>query len=403
MSSKNDELAQRISAIQATLRNYKLGGWLLYNFRQSNVFASKLLELPPHLTQMRRYFYFIPAQGTPQKLVHGIEQYNLDHLPGNKTAYVSWQSLQDGLKKALRGFTSVAMEYSPNNAIPYVSKVDAGTVELIRSFGVDVVSSADIVQYFEARWTDEQRADQFETSNVLRKTVDIAFGFIGDRLRAGQKVTEYDVQQRMMQYFEENELVIDDAPNCSVNANGANPHYEPTKEIFSEIKKGDYVLIDLWAKKNKPESVYSDITWVAYAGENIPDKYQKVFEIVKGARDEAVDYLKKEFASGRKVRGCDVDDITRKHIADKGYGEYFIHRTGHNIGVEVHGNGANIDNLETHDQREIIPETCFSIEPGIYLPGEFGVRLEIDVYVSKEKKIIIPGEPIQQEIVKIHC
>jgi len=352
---------------------------------------------------MRRYFYFIPAQGTPQKLVHGIEQYNLDHLPGNKTVYVSWQSLRDGVKKALGGMTSVAMEYSPNNAIPYVSKVDAGTVELIRSFGVEVVSSADIVQYFEARWTDEQRADQFETSKVLRKTVDVAFGFIGERLRAGQKVTEYDVQQRMLQYFKENSLVIDDAPNCSVNANGANPHYEPTKEIFSEIKKGDYILIDLWAKKNKAESVYSDITWVAFAGENIPEKYKKVFEIVKGARDTAVDYLKKEFASGRKVRGCDVDDITRKYIADKGYGEYFIHRTGHNIGVEVHGNGANIDNLETHDQREVIPETCFSIEPGIYLPGEFGVRLEIDVYISKEKKIIIPGEPIQQEIVKIHC
>ena len=401
--SKADELVQRISAIQATLKNYNIDGWLLYNFRQSNVFASKLLELPPHLTQMRRYFYFIPAQGTPQKLVHGIEQYNLDHLPGNKTVYVSWQSLQEGLKKALGGVISVAMEYSPNNAIPYVSKVDAGTVELIRSFGVEVVSSADIVQYFEARWTDEQRADQFETSKVLRKTVDVAFGFIGERLRAGQKVTEYDVQQRMLQYFKENSLVIDDAPNCSVNANGANPHYEPTKEIFSEIKKGDYILIDLWAKKNKAESVYSDITWVAFAGRNIPEKYQKVFEIVKGARDTAVDYLKKEFASGRKVRGCDVDDITRKYIADKGYGEYFIHRTGHNIGVEVHGNGANIDNLETHDQREIIPETCFSIEPGIYLPDEFGVRLEIDVYISKEKKIVIPGEPIQQEIVKIQC
>jgi len=401
--SKADELTKRISSIQAALHAYKLEGWLLYNFRQSNVFASKLLELPAHLTQMRRYFYFIPAQGTPHKLVHGIEQYNLDHLPGGKTVYVSWQSLQDGLKATLKGVNSVAMEYSPNNAIPYVSKVDGGTVELIRSFGVNVVSSADIVQFFEARWTEEQRADQFETSKVLRKTVDVAFGFIGERLRAGQRVTEYDVQQTMANYFKENGLVIDDAPNCSVNANAANPHYEPTKEIFSEIKKGDRILIDLWAKKNKPESVYSDITWVAFAGEEIPAKYQKVFEVVKGARDTAVEYLKSEFSSGRKVRGCDVDDITRKYISDKGYGEFFIHRTGHNIGTEVHGNGANIDNLETHDQREIIPETCFSIEPGIYLPGEFGVRLEIDVYVSKERKIEIPGGPIQQEIVKIKC
>ena len=402
MSIPND-LRDKVAAIQTALVDRELEGWLLYNFRQSNIFASKLLALPPHLTQMRRYFYFIPAKGTPQKLVHGIEQYNLDHLPGDKTVYVSWQSLQDGLKHLLSGKKSVAMEYSPNNSIPYVSKVDAGTVELIRSFGVDVVSSADVVQYFEARWSDDQREGQFEASKILRKTVDVAFGLIGERLRAKQKVTEYDVQQRMALFFKEHDLVISDAPNCSVNANAANPHYEPNKEIFSEIKKGDCVLIDLWAKQNKPGAVYSDITWVAYAGETIPEKYQKVFDIVKGARDAAVDYLKANLPKSVRVRGCDVDDVTRKYIVDHGYGEYFIHRTGHNIGEEVHGNGANIDNLETHDQREIIPETCFSIEPGIYLPGEFGVRLEINVYISKQKEVLIPGPPIQQEIVKIVC
>jgi Xaa-Pro aminopeptidase len=400
MSSSNSH-DSKISAIQRTLRENAIDGWLLYNFRQSNIFATKLLELPPHLTQMRRYFYFIPASGSPQKLVHGIEQYNLDHLPGEKTVYVSWESLSAGLKKAVGGAKRVAMEYSPKNNIPYVSKVDAGTVELVRSLGAEVISSADIVQFFEARWNDEQRKDQFEASDVLRKTVDIAFGFIGERLRSNKKVTEYDVQQRMAEYFKENDLVVDDAPNCSVNANGANPHYEPTREIFSEIKKGDHVLIDLWAKKNKPGSVYSDITWVAYTGSKIPEKYQKVFDIVKGARDAAVRYLAAEFSARRKVRGCDVDDVTRKYIAERGYGDFFIHRTGHNIGEEVHGNGANIDNLETHDEREIIPETCFSIEPGIYLPGEFGVRLEIDVFISKEGKVIIPGQPIQQEIVKI--
>ncbi|HTX18157.1 MAG TPA: M24 family metallopeptidase [Bacteroidota bacterium] len=402
MASQPDHAA-RIRSIQSALKEYRLDGWLLYNFRQSNVFASKLLQLPPHLTQMRRYFYLIPAEGEPQKLVHGIEQYNLDHLPGSKTVYVSWQSLQDGLRKALTGKKKVAMEYSPQNSIPYVSKVDAGTVELVRGLGAEVVSSADVVQYFEARWTEEQRADQFETSRIMRQTVDVAFGYIGEQLRAGRKVTEYDVQQRMLKFFEENDLVVDDAPNCSVNANAANPHYEPTREINTEIRKGDCLLIDLWAKKKKPGSVYSDITWVAFAGQAVPAKYQSVFEIVRGARDTAVDFLKNEFAHGHKVRGCDVDDVTRKYIAGKGYGEYFIHRTGHNIGEEVHGNGANIDNLETHDQREIIPETCFSIEPGIYLPGEFGVRLEIDVYVTKDRAIIIPGEPIQQEIIKIEC
>jgi len=394
-------LSGKISAIQKALRDKNLDGWLLYNFRQSNIFATKLLELPSHLTQMRRYFYFIPAVGLPQKLVHGIEQYNLDHLPGEKTVYVSWESLQTSLKNILERANRVAMEYSPMNNIPYVSKVDAGTVELIRSMGPDVVSSADIVQFFEARWTEEQRKDQFLVSDVLRKTVDVAFEFIGERLRSNRRVTEYDVQQRMVDFFKEHDLVFDDAPNCSVNANGANPHYEPTEEIFSEIKKGDFLLIDLWAKKDKKGSVFSDITWVAFVGSNIPPQYQKVFDIVKGARDTAVHYLSTEFSAGRKVCGCDVDDVTRKYIMDRGYGEYFIHRTGHNIGEEVHGNGTNIDNLETHDEREIIPETCFSIEPGIYLPGEFGVRLEIDVYISKERSVVIPGQPIQQEIVTI--
>jgi Xaa-Pro dipeptidase len=395
--------AERIAAIQQTLKEQKLDGWLLYNFRQSNVFASKILQLPPHLTQMRRYFYFIPANGTPKKLVHGIEQYNLDHLPGEKTVYVSWKSLHEGLKKALSGAKKVAMEYSPNNAIPYVAKVDAGTVELVRSFGVDVMSSASIVQFFEARWTDEQRDGQFKAADILRKTVDVAFGFIGEKLRSGLKVTEYDVQQKMAEFFTANGMQYDDAPNCSVNANGANPHYEPTKEINAEIHKGDYVLIDLWAKMNTPGSVYADITWVAFAGETIPPKYQQIFEIVKGSRDAAVEYLKKSFAAKKKIRGCDVDDVARNYIAGHGYGEYFIHRTGHNIGEEVHGNGANIDNIETMDEREIIPQTCFSIEPGIYLPGEFGVRLEIDVYVDEKWNVIIPGQPIQQEIVKIQC
>ena len=397
----NIVMDEKVALIQKKLRETNLDGWLLYNFRQSNIFATKVLALPSHLTQMRRYFYFIPAEGTPQKLAHGIEQYNLDHLPGEKTVYVSWQSLEDGVKKILGNTKNVAMEYSPNNAIPYVSKVDAGTVEFVRSFGVNVSSSADIVQYFEARLTEEQYADQLETSLILRKTVDVSF--IGEQLRTNQKVTEYDVQQRMAQYFIENGLQYGDAPNCSVNANGANPHYEPTKEIFSEIKHGDYVLIDLWAKKNKQGSIFSDIAWVAYTGDTIPEKYQQVFDVVKGARDSAVSFLSTEFAAGRKVRGCDVDDVARKYVVDRGYGEYFIHRTGHSLGEEVHGNGANIDNLETHDEREIIPETCFTIEPGIYLPNEFGIRLEIDVYISKNREVILLGDKIQNEIVTIDC
>ncbi len=392
----------KIAAIQQLLQEKKFDGWLFYNFRNSNIFATKILELPIETFQSRRYFYFIPAKGTPQKIVHSIEQFTLDHLPGEKNIYASWQSLNNHLKKVLADKKNVTMEYSPNNAIPYLSKVDAGTVEFIRSLGINVLSSGNIVQYFEARWSDEQWKDQQEVAAILRNTVDIAFNFIGECLRNNTKVTEYDVQQEMVKNFRKNNLKFATEPNCSVNANAANPHYEPTKTSHNEIHKGDYVLIDLWAKKNKVGAVYGDIAWVAFAGEKIPDEYQKVFDIVKGARNAAVEFLKKEFSKKeKKVRGCDVDDVTRKYITERGYGEYFIHRTGHNIGEEVHGNGAHIDNYETQDEREIIPETCFSIEPGIYLPNKFGIRLEIDVYISKNYDVIIPGQPIQQEIVKI--
>lgn len=394
-------LAQKIEHIQQRLRDTGLDGWLLYNFRGTNVFATKILEMPADVFLSRRHFYFIPAIGEPRKLVHGIEQFALDHLPGTKAVYSKWTTLQDGVKSLLAGAGTVAMEYSPGNAIPYLSKVDAGTIEFIRSFGTTVVSSGDIVQYFEARWTDEQYQDMLESAHVLRRTVDVAFSFIGDELRAGRTVTEYDVQQTMLREFAAHEMITYADPNCSVNGNGANPHYEPTKERSSVIRKGDYVLIDLWAKKKKPGAVYADITWVAYVGETIPEKYQRVFDVVKGGRDAAVDYLKQEFAAGRKVAGCDVDDVTRRYIEERGFGEYFIHRTGHNIGEEVHGNGANIDNFETHDERELIPRTCFSIEPGVYLPEEFGVRLEIDVYIGDKGEVTIPGLPIQQEIVKI--
>jgi Xaa-Pro aminopeptidase len=394
---------QQIERIQQKLTEYGYDGWLLYNFRGVNPFATKILDMASGKLSSRRYFYFIPSKGIPQKLVHSIEQYDLDHLPGEKTIYNQWTTLHAGLKKILSGSRKVCMEYSPNNDIPYLSKVDAGTVEFIRTFGVNVVSSGDIVQYFEARWTDEQYADAQETAGVLLRTIDKAFGFIGERLRAAVPVTEYDVQQIIMTEFEQNHLTTYAPANCSVNGNGANPHYDPSAEHSSVIKKGDYILIDWWAKKKKPGAVYADFTWVGYAGTEIPKKYQEVFDIVKGSRDAAVEFLKKEFGAGRKVRGCDVDDVTRKYIAQHGYGEYFVHRTGHNIGEEVHGNGAHIDNFETMDVREIIPETCFSIEPGIYLPGEFGIRLEIDVYISASKEVILLGDRYQHEIVAVQC
>jgi len=396
-------LLPNIAVIQQKLREYKFDGWLFYNFRGCNQFATKILAMPSGKLSSRRYFYFIPASGVPQKLVHNIEQFDLDHLSGEKTIYSQWTTLHAGLKKILSGSKTICMEYSPNNDIPYLSKVDAGTVEFIRTFGTQIVSSGDIVQYFEARWDDEQYHDAQDSANILLGTIDIAFNFIGESLRNGNRVTEYNVQQVIMNEFKRNNLITYAPANCSVNGNGANPHYDPNESDSTEIRKGDYILIDWWAKKNKPGAVYADFTWVGYAGTDIPKKYQEVFDIVKGSRDAAVEYLKKEFSAGRKVRGCDVDNVTRKFIEDRGFGKYFIHRTGHNIGEEVHGNGAHIDNYETMDVREIIPETCFSIEPGIYLPGEFGIRLEIDVYITKNKEVILLGDKYQKEIVKINC
>ena len=394
-------LVEKIRAIQALLREQKIDGWLLYDFWKRNEFAQRVLELPSHVLNTRRFFYLIPAEGGPRKLVHSIERWNLDHLPGEKTIYLSWQSLEAGLKKILSGVHAVAMEYSPHNAIPNVAKVDAGTVELVRRQGVTVVSSADVAQYFEARWSEEQYRDNIEVANTLRSVVDKTFGFIREQIKAKRRVTEYDVQQFMLKLFAEHTMTTDFPPNCSVNANSGNPHYEPTKEVHAELHEGDFVLIDLWAKKNKPRAVYSDITWVGFLGKSVPEKYTKIFDVVAGARDAALEFLKKSLTGGRSVRGCDVDDVARNFVKERSYGEYFIHRTGHSIGEDLHGTGANIDNLETHDERKIIPQTSFSIEPGIYFMDDFGIRSEIDVYISKDNEVIVTGEPRQREVVAI--
>lgn len=394
-------IQKKIAAIQAALQAQRVDGWLFYDFWKRNEFAQRILEYPSHLLNTRRFFYLIPTRGTPQKLVHSIERWNLDHLPGEKTIFLSWQSLEEGLKKILAGVKTVAMEYSPENAIPYIAKVDGGTVEMVRKTGVNVVSSMDLTQYFESRWTDEAYLDNLDTAAVMHSIVYKTFTFMSDRIKSRTRVTEYDVQQFMLGQFQQHNLVTMEAPNCSVNANSGNPHYEPTKEVHSELHEGDFVLIDLWAKKNKPGSTYNDITWVGYLGTNVPEKYVKVFNVAKGARDAAVNFLQDSFAQKKHVRGCDVDDVARSYITQQGYGEYFIHRTGHSITEDLHGSGANMDNLETRDERTIIPETSFSIEPGIYFLGEFGIRTEINVYISKKYEVVVPGEPRQQEIIPI--
>jgi Xaa-Pro dipeptidase len=391
----------RIQEIQSALREEQIDGWLLYNFRGSNIFATRILALPPHVMQTRRYFYFIPAHGEPHKLVHSIEQWNLDSLPGDKTVYVSWRSLEAGLQKMLAGVKRVAMEYSPRCAIPYVSNVDGGTVELVRAAGVEVVSSMNLVQRFEARWTEEQARDNFETANHLRAIVDDVFRFIKHRIGSGTPTTEYDVQQFMLAEFKKRGLTTQEAPNCSVNANSANPHYEPTNEQHSPLNRGDFVLIDLWAKKDKPHSTYADITWTGFIGETVPEEYQTIFEVVKGGRDAALHFVRQSFQDGKEIYGYQVDDAARTFITAKGYGEYFVHRTGHSIGEEIHGNGANMDNLETRDERKVIPMTSFSIEPGVYLPGKFGIRSEIDVFISNDRDVVVTGLPMQEKVVAI--
>ncbi|MGA3287966.1 MAG: Xaa-Pro peptidase family protein [Bacteroidota bacterium] len=390
-----------IREIQKVLQAEKIDGWLLYDFRGSNVFATRLLALPEHIMFTRRYFYYIPAIGEPRKLVHRIEEWNLDALPGGKSIYLSWRSLEEGLKKLLSGSKRVAMEYSPKCAIPYVSTVDAGAIELVRTSGVEVVSSANLIQHFEARWDEEQLNDNVKSATHLRQIADKAFEFIRDKILSNSAVTEYDVQQFMVSEFKNRGLVTSSDPNCSVNANSANPHYEPTKEIHSPLQKGGFVLLDLWAKKDKLRSVYADITWTGFIGEIVPDEFEKIFQIVKGGRDAALNFVRSSMEKGKVVHGYEVDDAARNYITQHGYGEYFVHRTGHSIGEEVHGNGANMDNLETRDERTIIPQTSFSIEPGIYLRDKFGIRSEIDVYITKDNEVLVTGLPMQENVVAI--
>jgi Xaa-Pro aminopeptidase len=327
----------------------------------------------------------------------------LDHLPGKKLIYLPWQQLHSHLQNTLteaKPAPRIAMQYSPNAAIPYLSRVDAGTVELLRSFGVDIVSSADLVQRFESAWGEEQLAMHDEAARGLYESVMSAFSEIGKRIKAGTSATEYEIQQYILKCFGDRGMFSNDPPIVAVNANSAMPHYGPTREHHSPIKKGDFVLIDLWAKVDRPDSVYADITWTSFVGDKVPDEISKVFQVVRDARDAATDYVKEAFAKGTTIFGWQVDDVCRAVIQKAGYGEYFIHRTGHNIHTEVHGNGANIDNLETKDGRLLIPRTCFSIEPGIYLEGKFGVRSEIDVYVGEREARVTGGEP-QKEVVAI--
>jgi Xaa-Pro dipeptidase len=388
----------QIDEIQKALREEQLDGWLFFDHHQRDPLAYRVLGLSPGSTATRRWYYLIPANGEPKGLVHAIESAILEGLPGDVQTYSSWQAQMDGLKRLLSGRRRVAMQYSPNCAIPYVSLIDGGTLELVRSLGVEVVSSANLIQIFESRWTDEQLEMHLDAGRLVDRVRASAFEKITASLRAGTTITEWDVNRLIREQFTRSGLVTDHGPIVAVNSNMSNPHYEPAPEGSREIRNQDAVLIDLWAKLDRPHAVFYDITWTGYCGLDPPSALQNIFDVVRTARDRAVERVQTAVTRDETIHGFEVDDAARGYIREKGFGDYFFHRTGHSLGEEVHGTGANMDNLETHDERRIIAGTCFSIEPGVYLP-EFGIRSEVNVYVGN-RRAMVTGE-IQQKLVAI--
>lgn len=384
-----------IESVQKYLRDSGLDGWLIYDFCGINKIAHTIFTFSDHFFS-RRWFYFIPQKGEPVAIVHKIENAIFPTVPGKKLLYAGWQELQSALTQTLEGTQKIAMEYSPKNAIPTISYVDAGTFEMVSEIGPEIVSSANLVQFFTCRLSEQQLETHKKAVKMLHETQKLAFQMIESKLQKNQPFNEYDVQQFIRERIYSNGFISMSDAIIGVNGNASNPHYAPTKDSFSPIRKGDCILIDLWAKENVPNSVYGDITWVGFAGQNPPQEYAKIFEIDREARDKAITFLRESHAQGKTVKGCQVDEVVRNHIIENGYGEYFFHRTGHSIGQEDHGKGANIDSYETVDLREIIPGLLFSIEPGIYLP-DFGVRTEIDVYYSEKGPEIFA--PMQQELV----
>jgi Xaa-Pro dipeptidase len=387
-----------LAEIQAALKEEGLDGWLFFDHHRRDPIAYRVLKFTPNSIVSRRWYYFVPAHGEPVGLVHKIEAQTLSELPGARRTYAGWNEMVDGIGKLLGRSKRIAMQYSPNCAVPYVAMVDAGTIELIRGLGVEIATSANLVQYFEARWSQAQLEQHLEAGRRVDRVRREAFELIGAKLRASGHVTEWDIQQFIASRFREEGLFADHDPDVAVNANASNPHYAPKQHSSSVIKSDDIVLIDMWAKLDQADAVYYDITWMGFCGRQPPSAMERVFNVVREARDRAIQCVERAVASKRELRGYEVDDAARAYIRDEGFADYFFHRTGHSIGPEIHGTGANMDNLETHDERKVIPGTCFSVEPGIYLP-EFGVRSEVNVYVD-EGSARVTGEK-QESIVLI--
>jgi len=369
----------KIENIQAALCDCSIDAWLFYDHHHRDAIAYRILGLPESLMVSRRWFYLIPARGEPVKLLHRIEPFHLDSLPGEKRTYAAWQEFVAKLREMLSGVREIAMQFSPNNMIFTVSVVDAGTVDLIRSFGKSVVSSADLIGRFEAAWTEEQIRSHFAARDSIDSIVAAVFPEVGRRVRSGG-TTEFDIQQWLVEAFRREDLVADGPPIVAVNQNSSNPHYVPSAESSQRIGGGDFLLLDIWGKKNNPGAVYYDISWTGFVGKSLPDRIGEIFDIVRRSRDAGIEKVKTAIAGGQKLRGWEVDKAARDVLEAAGYAQYLNNRVGHSIGTEVHGNGANMDNFESHDERQVLPYTCFSIEPGIYLP-EFGLRSEVDMLV----------------------
>jgi Xaa-Pro aminopeptidase len=387
-----------IHAIQDYIQKNNLDGWLIFDFRGQNYVATSIFEMPKDALLTRRWFYFIPKSGEPTLLVHKIERSNFPNPPPKLQTYVGWEELKSKLSGMVAGHKNLAMEYSPHGAIPYVSCVDAGTLEMVRSLGVNVITSANLVQYFQSRWTKEQVESHSRAVKHLDRIKNDAFALIGQQIKAGRPISEYDIHRFILDELEKVNMFTEEPPIVAVNANASNPHYAPSASRFSPITKGDTVLIDLFGKEKTSNAIYGDITWMGFVGEAVPKKQAEVFQVLVKARETAVDLLTDAAARGETIQGWQVDEAVRNVIAEAGYGDYFFHRTGHSLHTRIHGNGVNIDSLETQDQRDIIPGVGFTIEPGIYLE-EFGERSEINVHYS-EKGPQIFG-PRQTEIIPL--
>jgi Xaa-Pro aminopeptidase len=390
-----------VEKIQTLLEQEHVGGWLFYDFRRSNLLAHTILQIPAHMLFTRRWFYFVPQHGESVKVVSAVEQHVLDFLPGKKMIFRTWQEFTMTLTDIVSKTMPIAMEYSRNNAIPYISGVDAGTVELVRACGGDVISSADISQYFLAQLSIEQIASHRKAATALIHSKDRLCALLHEKLQQKEYLNEYVVQQWFIALMQEEGVQVDEPPLIAVNANASNPHYCPTIEQHSPINPGDILLLDFWARALEESAIYADYTWMTFAGtrEAIPAKEREIFTLVRDARNTGIDFVRKKVQQGERVRGCEVDDIVRAYIHDAGYGDYFVHRTGHSITTSEHGEGANLDNLETHDERKLLPHTICSVEPGIYL-AEFGVRSEVNMLIL-EHDIEITGVPMQEEIIPL--